>query len=176
LIFVFGPYYSNFSLENFEKWEEPISFPPKNLNFSSQQEYVLLNYTFLDWYSEVRVYFNTTHPIYILIIEDSFVPYEHSTFSNENGMVLYRIPPYESGKYGIIAEGFEGIATVRVILSHSILTKTTYALWGEIMYYGGIGLLVASVGLLVIIWLKRESPPSKQLPKTATPKKTEKRR
>lgn len=162
LIFVLGPYYLNFSPENFENWEAPIYLPSRRLDFSLQQEYFLLNSTFLDWYSEVRVDYNTSQPIYILIIEDSPVPiFQNSTFNNENGVFLSRIAA--PANYVIQARGFEGTADVRVSFRLSIVNRTSpYALWGQIMFYGGIGLLIVSVGGIIISWLRKGRPQPKQ--------------
>jgi hypothetical protein len=177
LVFVFGPYYSNFSLENLEDYQDAVylpsaNLPSRSLNFSSQQGYYLLNSTFLDWNSIVIVSFNTTQPIYILVTQDTQIPlFEKSIFENKNGTSKYYI--VEPDSYIILAEGFSGTASVRVALLLSIITRTKpYALWGQIMYYGGIGLLGASVVLIVVSWLRKERPlPSKQAPKTADTKR-----
>jgi hypothetical protein len=132
----------------------------------------------LDWYSGIRVDFNTSQPIYILIVQDSLVPLvENSTFSNENGVVQYRIPVDAFGNYFIKAKGFDGIASVRVGLQPSIVTRNKpYEVWGQIIYYGGTGLLIFSIVVLAISWLRRKPVQSKQPLKTAVVKKIEKKR
>ena len=182
LIFVFGPYYSNFALENLEDYEQEIyipsaNLPSRSLNFSSQHGYYLLNSTFLDWNSLVFVDFNTTQPIYILVIQDTQIPlFEKSIFDDESGTLTYYV--VEPDYYVIWAEGFNGTANVRVVLLLSIITRTKpYALWGQIMYYGGIGLLGVSVAIIVVSWLRKERPlPPKQAPKAIDAKKPEKGR
>lgn len=176
LIFVFGPFYSNYSREDLETYEKNPVVQSRNLDFSSQQEYELLSPTFLDWYSIVEINFTSTQPIYVLITESSPLPlYEKSTFGNEYGTLTYFI--VEPAYYTVLVKGFDGTAHVIVTINLSMVTRDKpYALWGQVMYYGGIGLLIASVALIVITLSRKERPPPKQLQKAVTPKKTEKGR
>lgn len=149
------------------------TLPLQSLNFSVQQEYLLLAPTFLDWNSGVRVGFNSTHPIYILVVQDSLLPlYERSKFSiGGEDALLYYVPA--PSNYTVWAEGFEGAANVTVSLRPSIITRDKpYAVWGQTMSFGGIGLLTVSIAYVIMSWVrKRKQPPPKQPAKETSAKK-----
>lgn len=176
-IFVLGPYYSNFSLENVENVNpNPVVKSYSNLNFSSQQNYELLAPTFLDWYSIVVVNFTSTQPVYVLITENSLLSlYEKSTFGVESGTLIYHI--IEPSYYTASIEGINGTAGATVaVYTSTVIRNKPYELWGQIMYYGGIGLLIFSIAVLAISWLRKGSAPLKHPLRTAVAKKAEKKR
>lgn len=181
LIFVFGPFYSNYSRENFEDWEPTPFVQNYTLNFTSQQVNELLAPTFLDFHSYVVVNFNSTQPTYILLadvqaLETPQLPfYEKSKFGNESGALTYYIA--QPANYTVLAEGFHGTANVTVAILISIVTRTKpYAMWGQAMYYGGIGLLGVSLAGIVISWLRKEPAQPKQPPRAVSARKPEKGR
>lgn len=176
-IFVLGPYYSNFSLENVENVNpNPVVKSYSNLNFSTQHNYELLAPTFLDWYSIVVVNFTSTQPVYVLVTENSPIPlYEKSTFGVESGTLIYHI--IEPSYYTASIEGINGTANATVdVYTSTVIRNKPYELWGQVMYYGGIGLLIFSIAMLTISWLRKEPLAPKQPPKTTIVKKTEKKR
>lgn len=176
-IFVLGPYYSNFSLENVESVNpNPIIKSYPNLNFSSQQNYELLAPTFLDWYSIVVVNFTSTQPVYVLVTENSPLPlYEKSTFGVESGTLIYHI--IEPSYYTASIEGISGTAgAIVAVYTSTVVRNKPYELWGQIMTYGGIGLLIFSIAVLAISWLRKEPAQPKQPLKTPIAKKIEKKR
>ncbi|MBX5326385.1 MAG: hypothetical protein ACQXXH_00545 [Candidatus Bathyarchaeia archaeon] len=178
LAFVFGPYYSNYSVDHFEDWEPDVTFPQRSLNFSAQQEHELLAPTFLDWNSIVIVNFNSTNPIYVLVIEDSLLPlYERSIFDVGNQTLVYHVPV--PSNYTVWAKGFDGTANITVILLPSIVTRDKpYASWGQVMSIGGIGLLTFCVAYVVMSWVrqKRQPPPKQPSKEISVKKKTETKR
>ncbi|MGQ9566095.1 MAG: hypothetical protein ACUVT5_06085 [Candidatus Bathyarchaeales archaeon] len=174
LAFVFGPYYSNYSVDHFEDWEPDVTFPRHGLNFSVHQEYELLAPTFLDWNSVVIVNFNSTKPIYVLVIEDALLPlYERSIFDVGNQTLVYHVPV--PSNYTVWVKGFDGTANVTVILLPSIITRDKpYAAWGQVISFGGIGLLAFSVAYVVMSWVRQKrQPPPKEI---SAKKKTETKR
>jgi hypothetical protein len=176
LIFWFGPYYSNYSIRRFEDWENPRIYPKTNLDLGSQQYQQLLPSTPLDWNSIVEVKFTSTQPIYILLIQDSLAPmFEKSVFDNGSGELQYYV--IEPANYTVVAKGFSGTANATVTLFPSIVTREKpYALWGQIMYYGGIVLLVACGAFVVLAWLgTRQQLPKRSQKGASVIKKPEKK-
>lgn len=177
MIFVLGPYYRDYLVENFEiDYENPEKYSFTGLNFSFQQEHVLLTPTFLNSSTIVIVDFNSTQPIYVIISQYSLLPlYEKSIYRNESGVLTYQL--VASDEYIITAKAFNGAANVTVflVLSNIILEKP-YVLWGQLMYYGGIGLLVGGITFTIVTWFKKRRQLPKQPPKTTTKKeKSEKK-
>lgn len=172
LVIVFGPFYSNYSTEQLEGYESNPFVQTYSLNFTTSQGYTLVAPTFLDWESVVAVNFNSTQPIYILVIEDSVLQlYEKSTFGNESGTLIYHV--VEPANYTVTAEGFSGTANATVTILLSIVARSKpYAMWGQVMYFGGVGLLVISIAVIVVSYLRKEKPGVKQPPKVNVHKKT----
>ena len=168
-IFVFGPFYTNYLRESFEvDYEHPEKKIFTGLNFSSQQEHVLLDSTPLEFDSVVIVDFNSTQPVYVLVSQYSLLPmYEKSLYANGSQVLLYRI--LAADNYTITASAFGGTANVTVLLALSTAIRTRpYALWGEIMYYGGIALLIGSITFVVMAWVRKKQPLLKQPPKATS--------
>ena len=182
LIFVFGPFYTNYLRENLEDWEDPDTQSYPNLNFTSTQGYILLQPTPLDQYSYITVNFTSTQPIYVVITQSyslymsTSMPFYEKSIFDTSGTLAYET--LEPGNYTVVAEGFGGEADFTVTYSRSIVSRSTpYALWGQIMNYGGIVLLVSTATFFIIAWLRKRKPLPKQLSKAiSATKKPEKER
>ena len=163
LIVIIGPFYSNYSTEHLVGYEPNSFFQSYSLNFTSSYEHELVAPTFLDWESIVYVSFNSTQPTYVLVTEYSILPiFEESTFGNGSGnsLVFHIAQP---SNYTVLAKGFGGIANATVTILLSIVSRSKpYATLGQVMYYGGIGLLIVSIAVIVLSYLRKEKPAIKQ--------------
>jgi hypothetical protein len=159
LIVVLGPFYSGYSTEQLIGFEPTPAILTYPLNFTFSQEYDLVAPTFLDWESVIVVNFTSTQPIYVVVAEEAALSfYDKSTFGNGSDTLVYHVP--EPGNYTVSAEAFGGTANVVVTIYLSIVARSKpYFVWGQVMYYGGIGLLIGSLAFIVLSWVRKEKPP-----------------
>ena len=175
LIVILGPFYSNYSTETPEGFESNPFVHTYSLNFTSSHLQELVAPTFLDWQSVVEVEFNATQPTYALVTESSILPlHEKSIFGNGSGNTLV-FHVAQPSNYTVLAESFGGTANATVTILFSIVTRDKpYAMWGQIMYYGGIGLLGISIAVIVFSYLRKEKPVASQPSRVVASKKLEK--